>query len=292
MIKSTYSSASNIFVCLILLATSLLSAGCQSNSKLDDVNQNQKTIVLAAFGTSDLQARQVFEHIDQVTKTRFPEADIHWAFTSQFIRKKLAKQEIYTKSLDEVIQELKAAGCEKAVLQSLHVVPGQEFNEIREINTSGMKIAVGDALMTTQRDIQRVIEALDRDIDNNAANIIAAHGNDHHPEFNVQLIAFTDAIESVYDNVFVCSVEGQPGTDSLECATSLATANGGRANYIPLMIVSGDHIQNDVFGDKDVSWKTIVGGQYNSLTKSLGYNDDVLHIYFDHIEEAFKQLER
>ena len=87
-------------------------------------------IVLVTFGTSNAKARKVFDYIDAAAKKRYPKHDIHWAFTSQFIRKKLKRQGIEVKSLEEVVADLRKAGHASAVFQSLHVAPGQEFNEI------------------------------------------------------------------------------------------------------------------------------------------------------------------
>ncbi len=273
---------------ILMAVMASMMVGCQ---KQLDVASTEPTIVLVAFGTSVSEARKVFDYIDTAARKRYPSADIRWAFTSSFIRKKLAGQGIVTKSVSEVVANLKANGCDRAVFQSLHVVPGQEFSEIGKVDTDGLKIAVGKALLTTDADIADVIAALNKHIDPDAANVIAAHGNDRHPEFNVQIVAFAKAIEAAHENVFVCTVEGQPGTDGLKAARDLA-ATKGRANFIPLMIVAGDHALNDVFGDEDDSWKTVVAARQNALAKPLGYNDAVLDVYFRHIDEAMETLKR
>ena len=260
--------------------------GCQK--KLDVVS-SKPTIVLVAFGTSVPEARKVFDCIDATARKRYPGADIRWAFTSAFIRKKLKARGVVTQSIEEVVADLRANGCTIAVFQSLHVVPGQEFSEIGKVDTDGLKIAVGKALLTTDADIAAVIAAVGRDIDPGAANVIAAHGNNRHPEFNAQIVAFAKAIEAVHENVFVCSVEGQPGMDGLKAARRLA-ATRGKVNFIPLMVVAGDHILNDVCGDKADSWKTIVAAGTSTCAKPLGYNDAVLDVYFDHIDEAMAKM--
>ena len=175
------------------------------------------------------------------------------------------------------------------MFQSLHVVPGQEFREISKVDTTGLNVAVGSALLTTDADIAAVIAAIDKDIDPAAANVIAAHGNSHHPEFNEQVVAFARAIEAQYENVFVCSVEGSPGPAGLVAARELAQVKG-KVNFIPLMIVAGDHIRNDVFGDEKESWKSIVAAPAAARSKPLGYNAAVLEVYFKHIDHAKREL--
>ena len=250
----------------------------------------QPSLVLVAFGTSVPEARKVFDHIDAAARKHYPEMDIRWAFTSKFIRKKLKTRGVETQSVEEVIADLRDAGVTQAVFQSLHVVPGQEFHEIGEANAAGIKVAVGTALMTTDADIAAVVAALAPDIRADAANIVAAHGNDRHPEFNQQIIAFARAMEAGRENVFVCTVEGQPGTGGLQAARELA-AKTGTVNFIPLMIVAGDHVQNDLLGDEEDSWKSLVSAKATTCTKPLGYNDAILAIYFRHIDEAMKELD-
>ena len=245
--------------------------------------------MLVAFGTSVPEARKVFDHIDARAKERFAGYDIRWAFTSSFIRKKLAKQGIVTLSPDQVVANLQKEGVSRAVFQSLHIAPGQEFKEIESVDTGDMEISIGSALLTDDEDINQVVRILGKNRIGSAANIIVAHGNEHKPQFNKQLIAFTKVAETRHKNTWVCSVEGQPGTESLKIAKQKA-GRLGKVNFIPLMIVAGDHILNDVMGDEADSWKTVIGAKKTTCAKPLGYNDKILEIYFNHIDEAMKKL--
>jgi len=246
-------------------------------------------IVLVAFGTSNAEARKVFDHIDAAARKRFPQHEIHWAFTSAFIRAKLKNQGIELKSPDEVVQQLRQAGQQRVVFQSLHVAPGQEYEEIRQVDTSGLQTAVGGALLADADDIRAVAAALKSEIQQDAANVVVCHGNESHPKFNRQLIAIAGVIEARHDNVVVCSINGQPGTDKLADAKREA-ATSGRVNFIPLMVVAGVHVAEDILGDDVGSWKSIVGAKVATCTKPLGYNDQVLAVYFEHLDEALATL--
>jgi sirohydrochlorin cobaltochelatase len=279
-------SSKTTAISLILLA--LVFSGCDNSAQ--KTRSAKPAIVMVAFGTSKPQARKVFDYIDSKVIERYSEYDVRWAFTSEFIARKLKKQGIVTKNPQEVIADLKKEGFKSAVFQSLHVSPGQEFNEIAAVDASGLEIAVGKALLSSDADIEAVVKALDKDIKTGSANIIAAHGNRRHPEFNKQLLAFAKKVEPQYSNVFVCSVEGQPGTDKMKKASLLAKKTGS-ANFIPLMIVAGDHIMNDVVGDEADSWKNIVGAKQNFRARPLGYNDKVIDIYLEHLNSALKSIE-
>ncbi len=84
-------------------------------------------IVLAAFGTST-EAFETYHHFEQKVKARFPDYEIRWAFTSRKVRHKLAQEKGQKlKDLPTTLRELKAAGYSRVAVQSLHIVPGEEW---------------------------------------------------------------------------------------------------------------------------------------------------------------------
>ncbi len=266
---------------LLSLATTFSAAASTPVSK--------PTIVLVAFGTSVDEARKVFDHIDQQAKERYPGYDIEWAFTSQIIIDKLKKEGVVTRNVEEVVSSLRQRGVKEVVFQSLHVVPGQEYTDVTKVDMSGLKVEFGDALLTTDGDIDEVVTALGPQIDEQQPTVMIAHGNDHHPEFNRQLVRFAEIIESKYSNLVVASVEGQPGTESLQKATAMS-AKQGSVRFVPLMIVAGDHVMNDVMGEEEDSWKNIISAPKSECMKPLGWNDAVLEVYFKHLDQAMLRL--
>jgi len=248
-------------------------------------------IVLVAFGTSVESARPVFDYINSKAQERYAGYDVQWAFTSQIIIDKLKKQGIVTRNVEEVVADLRKKGKKSVVFQSLHVVPGQEYRSVVDADTSGLNVAFGDALMTSDEDIAAVVHALGKNIESQQPTVIVAHGNDHHPEFNQQIVTFAKAIEPQYPNLVVASVEGKPGTGPLQKIKKMSEEKGS-VNFVPLMIVAGDHIMNDVMGDEEDSWKQIIQAKKSECAKSLGWNDEILAIYFSHLDQAMKSLEK
>lgn len=244
-------------------------------------------IVLVAFGTSVDEARQVFDFIDTQARQRYPDYNIQWAFTSQVIINKLKQRGIITHTVAEVVTGLRARGVKKIAFQSLHVVPGQEYHSILKAHTDGLQVSFGDPLMTSDADIDSIIAALAPEIKADQTMVVVAHGNDHHPEFNVQLEKFATAIEARYPKLTVASVEGTPGIASLEIVKA---HHPEQVHFVPLMIVAGDHIMNDVLGDKKDSWKNIIQAPVTSCSRSLGWNPAILTIYFDHLDRALTEL--
>ncbi len=246
-------------------------------------------IVLVAFGTSVPGARQVFAHIDEQARLRYPGYQIRWAFTSKIIMAKLKAQGIVTQSVAEVVAELRASGVTSVVFQSLHVVPGEEYRSVQQVDTSGLQVAYGAALISSDRDIAAVIEALRPQINPAQPTVLVAHGNNRHARFNEWILALAERIEGQFPNLVVASVEGQPGTEPLAKARALSAASGS-VRFLPLMVVAGDHIMNDVMGDEPDSWKNQVAAAHSECSASLGWNDAILAIYFDHLDQAMASL--
>lgn len=253
-----------------------------------DTCQKKPAIVLVAFGTSVAKARAVFDFIDQQARQRYAGYELRWAFTSQFIINKLKKQGQVTYNVAEVIEQLRHEGYRKVVFQSLHVVPGEEYRSVVDADTSGLHVAFGDALLTSDDDIDAAINALAPQIDPQQPTVVVAHGNDKHPQFNVRLEALATAIESRYPQLVVASVEGTPGVAPLQKIKALQPAS---INFVPLMIVAGDHIMNDVHGDEADSWKNIIAAPQTTSSKPLGWNTEILNIYFNHLDHALAELE-
>ncbi len=249
--------------------------------------QEKPAIVMTAFGTSVAEARKVFDFIDRQARHRYPEYDLRWAFTSQFIIDKLKKQGIVTYNVNEIISQLREQGQKQVVFQSLHVAPGQEYRSVLAADTSGLEVAYGTALLTSDEDIDRVIVALNEHINPEQPTVMVAHGNEKYPQFNQRIEAFARRIESVYPQLTVASVEGSPGLEPLQ---KVKEKQPQQVNFVPLMIVAGDHILNDVLGDEPDSWKNIIAAPQTALSPSLGWNKGILDIYFDHLDQALSEL--
>jgi sirohydrochlorin cobaltochelatase len=271
-------------LCLILIQVLLMTVTTQ---KCLAVSQEKPAIVLTAFGTSVAEARKVFDFIDQQARLRYPEYDLHWALTSQFIIDKLKKQGIVTYNVNEIISQLREQGQKQVVFQSLHVAPGQEYRSVLAADTSGLEVVYGTALLTSDADIDRVVVALSEHINPVQPTIVVAHGNDRYPQFNQRIEAFAQKIEAVYPQLVVASVEGSPGVAPLQ---KVKEKQPQQVNFVPLMIVAGDHIINDVLGDEPDSWKNIIAAPQTDLSPSLGWNKEILNIYFDHLDQALLEL--
>ena len=65
----------------------------------------------------------------------------------------------------------------------------------------------------------------------------------------------------------------------------------GAVHFVPLMLVAGDHIENDVLGDEPDSWKSLIGVPEASCSQPLGYNAGIRDIFFRHLDTAMTALQ-
>lgn len=277
-----------------LLLTTL--AGCVAGEPVTtggkDITMSQTTpaIVLVAFGTTSDKGREVFAVIEQAARQRYPQHEIFLVFTSQTVVNRLHKRGIQVRNLPETLAALQAQGHRQAVLQSLMIVQGEKDAEIAQMPTGTVQVAYGQPLMASPDDIRAVAEAVSGDIAKDRPTVFVTHGNSKYHRYNQALLDFAATIESQCDSAVTCSVEGQPGLAKLPWAREHA-AKAGAVHFVPLMLVAGDHIENDVLGDEPDSWKSLIGAPHATCARPLGYNAGIRDIFFQHLDTAMTALQ-
>lgn len=254
-------------------------------------------IVLAAFGTTTA-AFDTYDHFEQKVKERFPGHEIRWAFTSRKVREKLAQEK--GKQLNDLattLRELKAAGYSRVAIQSLHIVPGEEWDKkvvqvSREI--PGLKVALGKPLLSSPQDQERVLKTVaqtfPQDLKDTAV-VLMAHGSPA-PEGEKAYVAFDRLLRSRYRNVFLGAVAHKPAKEAV--FEAVKQANPAAVVLMPFMFVAGEHVDKDMLGDDPESWKSEILKQkayrIEGITKGLGYQDGIIAVYLDHLAQALKSL--
>jgi sirohydrochlorin cobaltochelatase len=256
-------------------------------------------IVLAAFGTSTA-AFDTYSHFEQKVKERFPGYEIRWAFTSKKVRHKLAQEKgQQLNDLPSTLRELKAAGFNRVAVQSLHIVPGEEWDrkiveESRKI--PGLQVALGKPLLSGKQDQEQVLKTLarifPRDLTGTAV-VLVAHGSPS-PEGTAAYLAFNRLLRSRYphQNVFLGTVEGKPSRE--ETLKAVKQSQATAVVLVPFLFVAGEHVAKDILGNEPDSWKSELLKQrayrIEGITTGLGYLDGVVAIYLDHLDRALKSL--
>lgn len=247
-------------------------------------------ICLSAFGTTVEKAQKSYSQIEHRIRASFPDREILWAFTSSRVRRQLQVDGKMAFSLDEAIRACKERGEERLAIQSLHVVPGQMDAAARETPSHGLSLAYGEPLLASNDDVRAVAAALEPTFRGDRMNVVVAHGNEKHPEYNRMNLALAEYIEAISEKLILWSVEGEPGRKCLNWVRERAQSLGG-VHFIPLMMVSGDHILNDVLGQDEYSWARSIGAPEVSCAPSLALNDAIIDIYIAHLDSAIRHLE-
>ncbi len=279
----------------LLLLISVISAP----GALNAASTAKPAIVLAAFGTTTA-AFDTYKHFETKVKERFPGYEIRWAFTSRKVRHKVAQEKgRKLNDLATTLRELKAAGYTRVAIQSLHIVPGEEWDKkvvqvSREI--PGLKVALGKPLLSSPQDQERVLQTLaqtfPKDLKHTAV-VLMAHGSPS-PEGTATYLAFSRLLRARYpqQNVFLGTVEGTPGHK--EAFAAVKQANPAAVVLMPFMFVAGEHVAKDMLGDDPESWKSELLQQkayrVEGIKKGLGYQDGIIAIYLDHLNQALKSL--
>ena len=251
---------------LTLMGVLMALASCATSDTASQ-DKDKPVILIAAFGSSYDSGQKNLEDMDAAYRKAFPDYDIYWAFTADFIVDALRSEgqttvfanETTFYKVDEALDMLRDKGVKNVAVQCLMNMVGGEYRQVLNASTRGLNVKYGHPAFFHPEDIQNTANALSKDFGGaDEFTILAGHGNDHHPEFNAELIQLDTYLQENFDNVRVATVEGAPlfGDDLVN---EIAASGAGKIRFVPLMLTYGDHISNDVMGDEEDSWKTIIG---------------------------------
>lgn len=251
-------------------------------------------VIAVAFGTST-EARDTYAFFEECFSARYPNTELAWAFTSRILREKAHTTSFKMRSLEDVLQSFEQHGYTRAVVQSLHIIPGIEFDKITDAaSKSALKTAIGMPLLSTDEDIAHTLSALADRIPTTRewVTVLVGHGT-HHPAGKAYQTIERILKERSQDNVLISVVEGEPRWEAVR--ESIKKSGAKKVKFIPLMFVAGDHMLNDVMGedseDGEASWKMqLPGVEVDGKEKGLGFNLKVIDIYLQHLEKARRAL--
>jgi sirohydrochlorin cobaltochelatase len=245
-------------------------------------------VVLVGFGASSEEARKVYAHVERSVQAFVPACCLRWAFTSGRIVAKLRGEGVVLPTLAEALEELVRDDVERAVIQPLLTVPGQEYVRLLQLVGNYPRWRVGAPLLHSSQSVGEVVEALSRSLRSDCVNVVVCHGNRRHAEYNLLLLELASVLESRYANVVVASVEGSPGLTPLERAREMARKTGS-VHFVPFMLVAGEHIQHDVMGDHPESWKNRVGAARVTCAGPLGATPAAMNLYLRRLKTALEE---
>ncbi|MDR0842088.1 MAG: sirohydrochlorin cobaltochelatase [Acidobacteriota bacterium] len=260
-----------------------------------------EAILVAAFGTTVAEAREAYSRFDRATRARFEGREVRWAYTSAQVRRKLARQEIIKESVGEALAGLAKDGYRKITVLPLQVIPGVETDLVLQDIASfsgadeagGVRIAAGKPLLSGYDDALRVARALLADVpkerEQSDALIFMGHGSAHHAA-DLFYVALNSILRDIDGRAFLGTVEGHPTLDDV---VSLCRQAGcARVWLIPFMAVAGDHVVNDMAGDEEDSWKSVLkkaGIESTPMLRGMLDNPGIRDVWLDHLAAALER---
>ncbi len=284
----------------------------------DDIGENE--ILAVSFGTSFNDSRVAdIKGIEDALQEANPDWSVRRAFTAQIIINHVQARD--GEKIDNVDQALERAvdnGVKNLVVQPTHLMRGAEYDELVEAvenykdKFETVKIAepllgeVGadaDAVNSDKEAVAKALTAeavkdagydsLDAAKEDGTAFVFMGHGTSHTAKVSYSQMQ-TQVKDLGYDNVFIGTVEGEPEETSCESVIDAVEQAGYKKVVLrPLMVVAGDHANNDMAGDDDDSWLSMfkASGKFDSVDTQitgLGEIKDIQQIYVDHTAEAMK----
>lgn len=288
----------------------------------DDIGENE--ILVVSFGTSFNDSRtQDIGGIEKAIQAANPDWSVRRAFTAQIIINHVqARDGEKIDNMQQALDRAVANGVKNLILQPTHLMHGAEYDEmveaIEEYKDKFESVAIAEPLLgevgsdatvvnddkaavaeaiTAQAVSEAGYDSLDAAKNDGAAFVFMGHGTSHTAKVSYSQMQ-TQMQTLGYENVFIGTVEGEPEETACEAVIE-AVSEAGYTKVIlrPLMVVAGDHANNDMAGDDEDSWKSMftASGKFESVdtqVAGLGGIEAIQKLYVAHTADAIDSLEK
>lgn len=256
----------------------------------------KKAILVVSFGTTyENSLKNSIEALENDIRASFPEYDVFRAFTSSIVIKRLNERGISTDSVSEALEKLASNGYSSVTVQPTHIINGIEYEKMCSVcetfSSRFSHICTGVPLFNSESDMEYVCQFFKNEFGTDSAAAFMGHGTEHAAN---QLYSDFRTVCSKhgYNNMFTATVEGTPDINDL--VSELKESAFRNVIITPLMLVAGDHACNDMAGNDDDSWLSILSSEGFSVTpviKGLGEYAEIRRLYVSHLENTIKSFE-
>ena len=285
----------------------------------DEIGENE--ILVVSFGTSFNDSRVAdIKGIEDAIAAANPDWSVRRAFTAQIIINHIqARDDEHIDNMDQALDRAVANGVKNLVVQPTHLMHGAEYDELMEAveaykdQFASVKVAepllgeVGSDAAVVNDDKKAVAEdltaeavktagydSLDAAKEDGVAFVFMGHGTSHTAKVSYSQMQ-TQMNELGYENVFIGTVEGEPEeTACQEVIKAVAEAGYTKVVLRPLMVVAGDHANNDMAGEDEDSWLSQfnASGKFDSVDtqiSGLGGIKAIQDLYVAHTAAAMAE---
>ena len=285
---------------------------------LNEDNIGENEILVVSFGTSfnDSRAEDI-GGVEKALQAAYPDWSVRRAFTAQIIINHVqARDDEKIDNMDQALERAVDNGVKNLVVQPTHLMHGAEYDELTEAvenykdKFESVKIAepllgevgadetainedkaAGAEAITAEAVKTAGFDSLDAAKEEGTAFVFMGHGTSHTAKISYSQMQ-TQMEQLGYENVFIGTVEGEPEDTACEAVIEkLKNAGYKKVILRPLMVVAGDHANNDMAGDDDDSWKSQfeASGVFDSIDTQiagLGEIDAIQQLYVAHTQAA------
>ena len=286
----------------------------------DEIGENELLVV--SFGTSFNDSRvKDIKGIEDALQEAYPDWSVRRAFTAQIIINHVqARDDEKIDNMQQALDRAVANGVKNLVVQPTHLMHGAEYDEMNELldrykdKFEGIAVAepllgeVGDDATVINADKEAVAKAITAEAvktagyddvaaaaEDGIAFVFMGHGTAHVAKVSYSQMQTT--METLgYTNVFIGTVEGEPEDTSCEAVIEKVKEAGFTKVVLrPLMVVAGDHANNDMAGDDEDSWLSQFKAadcfdSVDTQIAGLGEIGDIQQLYIDHAQAAIDSL--
>lgn len=275
------------------------------DASLDNVrNQDEigeKELLVLSFGTSFNDSRRLtIGAIENDLEKAFPDYSVRRGFTANIIIDHVNRRDgILIDDVDAALQRAIDNNVKTLVVQPTHLMDGLEYNDLLEQvgakSDAFDKVVFGKPLLTSDDDFKRVETAITdwtKDYDDGKTAIcFMGHGTEAASNAVYQKMQDLLTADG-FKNYYVGTVEASPSVDDV--LKQVQAGDYERVILEPLMVVAGDHANNDMAGDEEDSWKSVfedAGYKVECLVRGLGENEAIRKLYVEHAQAAIDSIQ-
>ena len=259
--------------------------------------ESKKALLVVSFGTSYNDSRNItIGGIENALREAFPDYEVRRAFTSQIIIDKLKDRDgIIIDNVTEALDRAVADGVKNLVVAPTHLMSGYEYtdlkDELEKYKESFDSLTLSDPLLTADEDYTAVAKAIMNKTaaydDGKTAIVFMGHGTE--ADSNSDYAKMQETLQGIdgAENYYIGTVEASPSVEDV--MNAIAGKDYDHVVLEPLMVVAGDHANNDMAGDEEDSWKSLFekeGYKVSCILDGLGQVSDIQQIYVQHVKDA------
>lgn len=256
--------------------------------------KNKNALFMIHFGTTHDDTRELtIDRMNEKFSENFKDYDLFEAYTSRIVLKKLRDRNVLKNHPLKVLEMLEKQGYENIIVQSSHIIPGIEYeNLLEELSAYKNKfksIKIGKPLLYNVIDYKKVVEAIQEEYvpkNKKEALVLVCHGTDSPVGAAYALIEYVFD-EYGHENVYVVSTKEYPLMETL--IKKLKKDGIEEVVMAPFMFVAGEHAKNDMAGDFKEELEEN-GFKVNKVfLKGLGEFEEIQNIYLEHLKKAIEK---